>query len=419
MRSVFCTIGFILAFMPVIAQTDGQKDFMTIQDAMSIVSYRRHHPFTNDNEFDGFVKSLMAQYDYRAEDFLEGIGTCSFWQYIKHGHTVDTEPLDDDRFVPDDIAKAGTVAIIDCGGIETIEYDETAISAEIRVFSEASHDKILEEMRSIGFQYKKTENNIREYVYQSYNINVWNGRTRGHRMWQFTVQLNPRDFGTTKLYEFADSSMTHNLRIKVDYPVKGSPVMLRRVRTFIMEVLELDLYNDWPMARYNGDVSNGQALVNDYGRRGSVLLKEKHASEMSAFEESTNIKKVAENDYFISFEVDKYGWYGGATSGSVRAQLYGVTFRKSDGKRLHVIANPHSPQLRDFMSNQMYIEDQGVRYDENKNNIPFPKYEPFLIQTGVRFIYQKYEIAPCSCVGDAPFSGIKQFLGDEVLEVLK
>ena len=418
MRSVFCTIGFILAFLPTIAQTDGQKESMTIQDAMSIVSYRRHHPFTNDNEFDGFVKSLMAQYDYRAEDFLEGIGTCSFWQYIRHGHTVDTEPLDDDHFVPDDIAKAGTVAIIDCGGIETIEYDETAISVEIRVFSEASHDRILEEMHSIGFQYKKTENNIREYVYQSYKIDVWNGRTRGHRMWQFTVQLNPRDYGTTKTYEFADSSMAHNLKIKVDYPVKGSPVLLRRIRTFIMEALEKDIMNDWPMARYNGDPSNAQSVIDYYGRKSVALLKDKRVSQQQPpYDEGTTVRNVAETDDYTSFEVNRYGWYGGV----VNSLHYGATFRKSDGKRLHVIANPHDPQLGEFLYSCMPDEKKDSLL-EQVNKLPFPSKEPFLIQTGVRFVYQKYEIA-AGAAGDIqidiPFSEIQQYLSDEVLDVLK
>lgn len=231
--------------------------------------------------------------------------------------------------------------------------------------------------------------------------------------------LNARDYGTTKHYEFADSSSVHNLKIQVDYPIKGSPVLLRRIRTFMMEVLELDLQNNWPMSRYNGDASDGQAVVNDYGQRGSVLLKEKHEAELPPCEENTAIKRVGENDYYISFEVVRYGWYGGATSGSIIDQRYGVTYRKSDGKRLRVIENPQNPQLKDFLSNHLYIEDQDVRYEENKNNVPFPEYEPFLIQSGVRFIYQKYEIAPVICVGDASFLEIRQFLSDEVKEVLK
>ena len=417
MRIVFCFIVYLFSLLSAFAQSGNQSEFLTIKEAMSIVSYRRYHPMMDTEEFEGFIKPMIGKYGYREDGFLEGIGTCSFWQYVKHGHIVhDNQP--EDMFVPDNDNLAGTLAVIDCDGIETIEDDETSISVEIRVFSEASRDKFLEDIRSIGFQYKKTEDNIREYVYQSYDIEVWNGITRGHRMWQFTIQLYPRDYGTTKHYEYADSSSAHNLKIQVDYPVKGSPVLLRRVRTFIMEALEYDLLNSWPMARYNGDASDGQAVINDYGRRVSVSLKEKHESGVRAFEEETTIKKVAENDCYISFEVEKYGWYGGVTN----ILLYGATFRKSDGRRLHVIANAQSPQFRQFLNNDLIFEKKDEIEEEYRNNIPMPKYEPYLIQTGVRFIWQKYEIA-AGAAGyfkeDASFSGIKQFLSDEVLEVLK
>lgn len=50
-----------------------------------------------------------------------------------------------------------------------------------------------------------------------------------------------------------------------------------------------------------------------------------------------------------------------------------------------------------------------------------PKYEPYLIQSGVRFVYQKYEIAGGASgyiKGDASFPEIKQFLTKDVKDVL-
>lgn len=147
-------------------------------------------------------------------------------------------------------------------------------------------------------------------------------------------------------------------------------------------------------------------------------MKEKHDPNMRALEEETTIKKVAENDYFVSYEVLRLGWYGGV----LNVMNYGASFSKSDGKRLHVIANPEDPQFKHFMNNQVYFEKKDEVNEEYRNNLPMPEYAPYLIQSGVRFVYQKYEIAPGAVEvikGDVSFPEIRQFLCDEVKEVLK
>ena len=142
-------VVFLLSFLSVQAQTSSQKDFVTIREAMDIVSYRRYHPLT-DGDMDDLIKSTAKKYGYIEEDFLEGVGTCSFWQYIKNGYVV-YDTAAEDFFVPYNKQTASAVAIVDCQGIETIDYDEVAISAELRVFSEHSRDILLSEMKDIGF----------------------------------------------------------------------------------------------------------------------------------------------------------------------------------------------------------------------------------------------------------------------------
>lgn len=412
---------FICIFLSLSAsvQADGKKDFLSIQDAMSIVSYRRMHPMINNDELSAFVREVIGQYDYTEEDFLEGIGTFTFWQFIKHGHIINDENSynDDDYFVPDDKSLASTVAIVDCCGIETIENDETAISVEMRVFTETKRDEILKDILSLGFIQKGADNNQRLYTWKSFSIRLFEGISRGHKFFEFDVTLNVRDFNSTKHYEFADSSRAYNLKIHADYPVDGNPKLLRRIRTFIMEALEKDIMNDWPMARYNGDPSDGQAVINYYGNKGCVALKNKHEPYVRAFEEETTIRKVAENENFVSYEVLRLGWYGGV----LNVKNYGASFRKSDGKRLSVIANPEAPQFKHFLNNQVYFEKKDEIYEEYKNNLPMPKYEPYMIQSGIRFVYQKYEIASGAAEiikGEVSFSEIQQFLSEEVKDVL-
>ena len=385
------------------------------------MSYRRTHPMTDEEELDSYIKQVIGKYGYKDEDFLEGVGTCSFWQYIKQGHTVPgVEPLDDDYFVPDDLSLASTIAVIDCNGIETIENDETAISVEMRVFTEKRRDEMMKELQSIGFIYKKADNNCKEYEWKSYTINIFEGKSRGYQYWQFTVDLNTRDYGTTKHYEFADSSSSYKLTIDVDYPVNGNTVLLRRVRTFIMEALEFDTQSDGPsMGRFNGNPSDGKACINYYGVSGVSVLKEKcAASEWDSMREEKEIKKVGENDNYISFEVITTGWYTPYVS---TVWCYGETFRKSDGKRLDIIADSHDPKFKKLLNERFPDEDKDFLVDPDAD-IPLPYTKPYLIQSGVRFVYQKREVtAPDAqyVQEDISFPEIRQFLSDEVREVLK
>jgi len=420
MHRIFFSITFFILLLPAFGQTNASSKFLTIREAMDIVAYRRYHPLMNDDELDRFLRPIIKKYGYREEGFLEGIGTCSFWSLIKDGHVMQNPgPEDHDLFVPDNLQGASTVLVADCEGIETIEYDETAVSVEISVYTESNYNKIIKEMLDMGYTYKRRyPNDCQEYVYNSYTICIHNDIIRGNHYWNFTVRLNPRDFGSTKRYEYADSSRIHNLKIQVDYPIKGSPVLLRRIRTFIMEALELDLLNGWPMARYSSDVSNGQAVVNYYGHNSVASLIEKHNGQSYPFKEETKIRRVAENDYYVSYEVYRHGWYGGVDY----YKNYGATFRKSDGKRLHVFANPEDFQFKQFMNNHLIFEKKDEIMDKYKNNIPMPRHEPFLIQSGVRFIYQQCEISAGAAgviVEDASFSTIKAFLSEETKDVLK
>ncbi len=420
MRKVICLIACIASFLSVCSQTIEKQDFLSIQEAMSIVSYRRTHPMTSEEELDAYIKQVIERYGYKDEDFLEGIGTCSFWQYIKHGYPLHgVEPFDDDYFVPDNQNLASTIAVIDCNGIETIENDETAISLEMRVFTRKRRDEMMKQMLDMGFAYNKTDYYGKVYSWKSYTISISEGKSRGYQYWEFRVGLNVLDYGTTKHYEFADSSRVHNLKIQVDYPVNGNAILQRRVRTFIMEALELDLLNGGPMmGRFNGDLLDGQAVINYYGNKSCSALKAKHEPNIRAFEEKTTIQKVAENDYFVSYEVLRLGWYGGV----LNVLNYGASFRKSDGKRLHVISDPEDPLFKHFLNNQVFFEKKDEVNEEYRNNLPMPQYAPYLIQCGVRFVYQKYEIAPGAAEyikGDSSFSEIRQYMSNEVIDVLK
>ena len=417
MRRILFTVVCLLSLLSVHAQTVSQKDFLTIREAMDIVSYRRYHPLTDGDMVD-LIKSTSRKYGYTKEDFLEGVGTCSFWQYIKNGYVVmDSNP--DDYFIPYDKGTAAAFAVMDCQGIESIDGDETAISVDLRVFSESNYETLMREMQNIGFRYNKTENGLREYAWQTYRVYVYKSKTRGHDCWFFEVVLRERTYDTTRLVEFNDSTRSHNLSISLEYPVKGNPALLRRIRTFMMEAIEPDMVYEAPMPRYSGNMSDGKALVNYYGRKRCAMLDtDDYGSSPIEF---TSIEVVGENDYYISFEVFRYSNYGASSN----YQVYGATFRKSDGKRLRVIANPKDPKYKQFLNEDLHfdnLENKGALLEEYREQIPLPEYEPYLIQNGVRFVYQQSEIAvrPAGFLkAELPFSVMTDFLTDEVKDLLK
>lgn len=417
MRRSISIVVFLLSFLSAHAQTNSQNDFLTIREAMDIVSYRRYHPLT-DGDMDDLIKFTAKKYGYIEEDFLEGVGTCSFWQYIKNGYVV-YDTAAEDFFVPYNKQTASAVAIVDCQGIETIDYDEVAISAELRVFSEHSRDILLSEMKDIGFRLMNSEDRFLTYVWQDYTICFQKFVTRGHDCWEFDVRLNYHKYNTTKHVEFRDSTRTRNLKFSLDYPVKGNPILLKRIRTLMMEAIEPDLVYEEPMPRYSGNMSDGQALVNYYGRKRCKMLDtEEYGSPAT---EITSVKVVGENDYYISFEVYRYSDYGASSN----FRVYGATFRKNDGKRLQIIANPKDPKYKEFLNENLYfdnLEERDDLFEEYREKRPLPEYEPYLIQNGVRFVYQQGEIAvrPAGFLrADETFSVIRDFLIDEVKDVLK
>lgn len=417
MRRILFTVVCLLSLLSAHAQTVSQKDFLTIKEAMDIVSYRRYHPLT-DGDMDVLIESLMKKYGYEKQHFLGEIGTCSFWEYIKNGYTVHDGDTDD-HFIPYNSHTASTVAVVDCQGIETIDYDEVAISVEVRVFSEHNRDVLLGEMKDIGFRIEKSEDGAQTYAWHDYEILSQKFVTRGHDCWQFYVKLNYHKYDTTRLVEFNDSTRSHDLSISLEYPVKGNPALLRRIRTFMMEAIEPDMVYEAPMPRYSGNMSDGKALVNYYGRKRCAMLDtDDYGSSPIEF---TSIEVVGENDYYISFEVFRYSNYGASSN----YQVYGATFRKSDGKRLRVIANPKDPKYKQFLNEDLYfdgLENKDALLEEYREQLPLPEYEPYLIQNGVRFVYQQSEIAvrPAGFLkADVPFSVLRDFLTEEVKELFK
>ena len=409
----------LMTFLSAHAQTSSQKDFLTIREAMDIVSYRFYHPMTyHNNEYDNYIKKKIKSHGYREKAFLgDGIGTCSFWQYIKGGHVIITT---DQEFIPDNKQLASTVAVIDCEGVDENGGDDLAISVELSVFSERSWAILMKQMQDIGFEYTNSIDDWNVYCWHTYEIKVLKMSQNGYDRWEFDIRLTKPEYNTTRHVAFEDSVRSHDVSISIEYPVNGNPALLRRTRQFIMEALESGVMGSGT-ARYSRDQNDGQAVVNYYGRKECASLDRDYYDQLAddpdypfCCHEMLEIGVVGENDNYISFEVFNYSNCGGSSY----YLIYGATFRKSDGKRLKVIANPQDPRFKRCL-NQLDFEDRHAIDDEYKTQLPMPEHEPYLIQDGVRFAYQKGEITLPPIITESPYSVMGQFLTEEVKELLK
>lgn len=409
----------LVTFLSAQAQTSSQKDFLTIKEAMDIVSYRFCHPMRyHENQYENYIKNKIKNHGYIEKAFLgDGIGTCSFWQYIKGGHVVITT---DQEFIPDNKQLASTVAVIDCEGVDENGGDDLAISVELSVFSERSWAILMRQMQDIGFEFTNSIDDWNVYCWHTYEIKVQKMPHHGYDRWEFDIRLTKPVYNTTKHVAFEDSARSHDVYLSIDYPVCGNPALLKQTRRFIMEALEF-YETDSGMARYNRDQIDGQALVNYYGRQECASLDKDYYDQLAddpdyhfCCHEMLEIGVVGENDNYISFEVFGYRNCGGSSD----YLIYGATFRKSDGKRLKVIANPQDPRFKRCL-NQLDFEDRHAIYDEYKEQLPMPEHEPYLIQDGVRFVYQKGEITLPPIITESPYSVMGQFLTEEVKELLK
>ena len=120
------------------------------------------------------------------------------------------------------------------------------------------------------------------------------------------------------------------------------------------------------------------------------------------FERSLTVERTYETNQFVTINVQMYQYSGGAHGGTL---CYGLTFRKSDGRRMgmNVLNNLVGDEEWTSMQKEGLMEYFDVKTDSALQDclldvetylIPNPQYEPYLSEKGMEFVYQQYEIAP-------------------------
>ena len=222
--------------------------------------------------------------------------------------------------------------------------------------------------------------------------------------------------------------------LDIDYPT-GSALIDKAVAEYISEKLG---------GTYDGDLANGDSLVNYYGDEILAELK-KHLKEdinngvedeyINGYYRKMEIKKEYETDLLVTYSYTEDIYLNGAHG---MQYFYGQTFRKSDGRRFD------EGMMRQLYSEEMYeLRKEGLREyfnesgdnantdeelkeciitDDDVNYLPMPKHTPYVTKKGMVFIYQPYEIsyyaagAPTFTI---PLKKMKPFLTQTAKELLE
>lgn len=206
-----------------------------------------------------------------------------------------------------------------------------------------------------------------------------------------------------------DKDQNHvTVHIYVDYPVGGNAILVNAIAEYIDEIMG---------GTYEGDLTNGQEVIAGYGQQEWNHMQDEYR-EMTAdmdpeyisgigFYSSYEIRKVYETDQVVTYVTDNDTYLGGAHGMQYQT---GVTFRKSDGRRFgydmmrnlgtEAFGQLTKQGLKDYfhegLSEEVSDEDlkSYLLTEDDVNFLSRPNVEPYMLEEGVLFIYQPYEIAP-------------------------
>ena len=211
---------------------------------------------------------------------------------------------------------------------------------------------------------------------------------------------------TYKQVEQSKKDKSGEYKIIVDFPTSGNPILMNAIREYISESLGIsyagELENNM-QGTYDGDLSNGQKMIDYYFdlkykefKKAHDLMAENMTGNVPTFASETEIHFLYETDKFVTYEMKKYEDMGGAHGGTF---ISGMTFRKSDGRRIEWDLFTKSMQdvikkgLKKYFEVNTDEELENSLSLENTYMLPLPVTPPVFTKEGVLFTYQQYEIA--------------------------
>ena len=195
--------------------------------------------------------------------------------------------------------------------------------------------------------------------------------------------------------------------LTIDFPEGGNATLVNAIREYISESLGSTYgggEDESLQGSYSGDLADGEKMATYYfdlkvkefnGMYND--MKQDGMPEVPELASSIKITKDYETDKVVTFHYNSYENGGGAHGGAVGS---GMTFRKSDGRRIDW-------DLFSTVKMQSIIRDGLKEYFEVKTDdelagcltlndsfiLPMPVTPPLFGKDGIIVTYQQYEIA--------------------------
>lgn len=234
-------------------------------------------------------------------------------------------------------------------------------------------------------------------------------------------------------------------KITVDYP-NGNDSLSQSVaayingelgRQYLPVINSEDGAGKYPL--YSGAQAGGNAVTEyyangtiEYIKQQAKELKGAGATDVPAMAYELSVRKIADNDRYVSYETASYAFLGGAHGSSVD---YAVNIAKRSGKVLaQAVDTLKAKDMQTILRKGVvrYLHEQGdttvteqtlgeFLFVEN-GMIPLPVHTPYLADDGVHFIYQQYEIGPYAMgmiAFTVPYGEIKPYLTKEAVELIR
>lgn len=237
-------------------------------------------------------------------------------------------------------------------------------------------------------------------------------------------------------------------KMKVDFPVpEAEGILADSLRAYLTDRIAHRFFPSWvgdaPEFSFEYKVGEEQEYLSAYAAEG---MKQMVDAVKSMAEEG--FSAGYENDYTASVALqtrkyvtleESYSLYTGGAHGAFIAS--GVTFRKSDGKRMgwdlfdmskkaqivalikdelrgyFAFAEGQPPVSEEELMEQLQLwDDPDTPENELEYGIPLPASEPYVVRDGIAFVYQQYEIASYACglpSGTLSFEKVRELLSEE------
>lgn len=196
-------------------------------------------------------------------------------------------------------------------------------------------------------------------------------------------------------------------KLTIDFPESNNALLDHAIREYISESLGATYgggEEDSKQGSYNGDLADGEKMAAYYldikVKEFSALyndMKRDGMPNVPQLSSEIEITRGYENPKVVTYNFSRYEYAGGAHGGAVGS---GMTFRKSDGRRIGwEIFHTAKMQriLRNGLKTYFEVGSDDALTDclntESLNDIPMPVTPPLFTEEGITVIYQQYEIA--------------------------